>query len=304
MARARNIKPGFFTNDELGELSPLARLAFIGLWGQADFNGNMKCKPKRLKVEILPYDNVDFAELISELEGCGFVQRYQVGNENFLHVVNFQKHQRPHKNEVLRGTDIPKPVTQQGPNGTDPEQNRSETEQERDENRSNPPDTGYRIPDSGYPQPDADKNTGPANAEPASDPGKAKKFTDDDFEKFWKFCREHWFGRVGTKADAKDAFKKLKPETDDLREILKLTRQECEYRRRVEATEGFCENMKHVCRWVKVRGWEDVKERIEAGPALSLVASQDSTQVNKPHRPPMPRPDRAPQKPTGTGGDA
>lgn len=154
MARARNIKPGFFTNDELGELSPLARLAFIGLWGQADFNGNMKCKPKRLKVEILPYDNVDFAELISELEGCGFVQRYQVGNENFLHVVNFQKHQRPHKNEVLRGTDIPKPVTQQDPNGTDPEQNRTETEQERDENRSNPPDTGYRIPDSGYLNPE------------------------------------------------------------------------------------------------------------------------------------------------------
>lgn len=151
---------------------------------------------------------------------------------------------------------------------------------------------------------DNHKNTGPANAEPASDSGKAKKFTEDDFEKFWKFCRDHWFGRVGTKADAKDAFKKLKPETDDLREILKLTRQECEYRRRVEAAEGFCESMKHVCRWIKVRGWEDVKERIEAGPALSLVASQDSTQVNRPHRPPMPRPDRAPQRPTGTGGDA
>jgi hypothetical protein len=304
MARARNIKPGFFTNDDLGELSPLARLGFIGLWGQADFNGNMKYKPKRLKVEVLPYDNVDFAELVGELQQAGFVEIYRVDGENFLHVVNFRKHQRPHKNEVLRGTDIPQPVTGEDPNGTDPEQNRTETEQERDENVSNPPDTGYRIPDSGYPQPDTDKNTGPANAEPASDSGKAKKFTEDDFEKFWKFCRDHWFGRVGTKADAKDAFKKLKPETDDLREILKLTRQECEYRRRVEAAEGFCESMKHVCRWIKVRGWEDVKERIEAGPALSLVASQDSTQVNRPHRPPMPRPDRAPQKPTGTGGDA
>ena len=53
MARARNIKPGFFTNDELGELSPLARLAFIGLWGQADFNGNMNCRGPEFQNIIL-----------------------------------------------------------------------------------------------------------------------------------------------------------------------------------------------------------------------------------------------------------
>ncbi|PHQ24786.1 hypothetical protein CLH62_14580, partial [Marinobacter guineae] len=154
MARARNIKPGFFTNDELGELSPLARLAFIGLWGQADFNGNIKCKPKRLKVEILPYDNVEFGKLLEELEGHGFVQQYQVDGESYLHVVNFRKHQRPHKNEVLRGTDIPAPPADDRPTGPKPEQNSSETEQGRYENRSNPPDTGYRIPDTGYRIPD------------------------------------------------------------------------------------------------------------------------------------------------------
>lgn len=145
----------------------------------------------------------------------------------------------------------------------------------------------------------SEPTTGSAKASPAQ-----KKFSDDDFEKFWKFCRKYWFGSHGYKHEALKEFDKLRPEKDDLHEILKLTRQECEYRRRVEAAEGFCESMKHVCRWIKVRGWEDVKERIEAGPALSLVASQDSTQVNRPHRPPMPRPDRAPQKPTGTGGDA
>ena len=169
MARARNIKPGFFTNDDLGELAPLARLGFIGLWGQADFNGNMKYKPKRLKVEVLPYDNVDFAELVGELQHAGFVEIYQVGSEDYLHVVNFRKHQRPHKNEVLRGTDIPQPVTGNDPNGTDPEQNRTETEQERDENVSNPPDTGYRIPDSGYLNPE--QNT-PSSADDC--PGQEK----------------------------------------------------------------------------------------------------------------------------------
>ncbi len=148
------------------------------------------------------------------------------------------------------------------------------------------------------------KNNGSASADPVDASGSSSRFSDDDFEKFWGFCRDNWFGKPGHKAEARKEFDKLRPEKDNLHEILKLTRQECEYRRRVEATEGFCENMKHVCRWIKVRGWEDVKDRLEAGPALSLVASQDSTQVNKPHRPPMPRPDRAPQKPTGTGGDA
>ncbi|MDF0750317.1 hypothetical protein NLU14_08745 [Marinobacter sp. 71-i] len=281
MARARNIKPGFFTNDELGDLSPLARLAFIGLWSQADFNGNMKCKPKRLKVEILPYDDVNFGGLIDELEMAGFVCRYQVDGENYLHVVNFQKHQRPHKNEVLRGTDVPQPGTEQPPTGTDPEQKSTVTEPERDENRSNPPDTGYRIPDTGYPQADTDKNNGSADADPARTPVPSKKFTDEDFEKFWTFCREHWFGKVGHKAEARKEFDKLRPEKDDLREILKLTRQECEYRRRVEAAEGFHENMKHVCRWIKVRGWEDVRERIESGPSLSVVQCGGRNKVRR-----------------------
>lgn len=302
MARARNIKPGFFTHDELGELSPLARLAFIGLWGQADFNGNMKCKPKRLKVEILPYDNVDFAELIAELEQAGFVQRYEVDGEIYLHVVNFRKHQRPHKNEVLRGTDVPEPVTDNDPNGTDPEQERNETEQGRDENRSNPPDTGYRIPDTGFPQPDSGNNIGSADADPACEISPAKKFTDDDFEKFWKFCRENWFGNVGSKAEAKREFAKLKPATHDLREILKLTRQECEHRRRMSVTGEFSANMKHVCRWIKLEGWTDTRERLEAGPSLSVVPGSDPTKVNQPYRKAMPKPDRPERKPTGTEG--
>jgi len=165
MARARNIKPGFFVNDELGELSPLARLAFIGLWSQADFNGNMKYKPKRLKVEILPYDDCDFAELVLELEGRGFVKRYEVDGENYLQVVNFLKHQRPHKNEVLRGTDIPEPGSDPDGNDTGKDQFRTETEQGRDENVSNPPDTGYLIPDTGYRNPEQNHPSSADDAE-------------------------------------------------------------------------------------------------------------------------------------------
>ena len=52
MARARNIKPGFFTNDELVELPFATRLLFIGLWTIADREGRMVDRPKKIKMEI------------------------------------------------------------------------------------------------------------------------------------------------------------------------------------------------------------------------------------------------------------
>jgi hypothetical protein len=48
MARSRNIKPGFFTNDELAECHPLGRLLFAGLWTIADKRG-LDDRPKKLK---------------------------------------------------------------------------------------------------------------------------------------------------------------------------------------------------------------------------------------------------------------
>ena len=54
MARARNIKPAFFQNEDLAELQPIARLAFIAMWTVADYKGCMEYRPKRLKVQLLP----------------------------------------------------------------------------------------------------------------------------------------------------------------------------------------------------------------------------------------------------------
>ena len=59
MARSRNIKPGFFLNDDLAECEPLARLLFAGLWCIADREGRLEDRPKRIKIEVLPYDNCD-----------------------------------------------------------------------------------------------------------------------------------------------------------------------------------------------------------------------------------------------------
>lgn len=152
MARARNIKPGFFTNDELGELDPLARLAFIGMWTVADYKGCFEYRPKRLKAEILPYDDCDIDQLAKDLDKSGFITIYTDGESNYIQINNFEKHQNPHKNERAKGSDIPAfgdpvtyPIDNKGlainrdKNGTAPEKNETD-----------PADSLFLIPDSGF----------------------------------------------------------------------------------------------------------------------------------------------------------
>ena len=107
MARARNIKPGFFQNEELSELDPIDRLFFIGLWTVCDFKGCLEYRPKRLKVQILPYDDACVEEIAINLERSRFIRIYSVQGRNYIKVVNFGRHQNPHKNERAKGSEIP-----------------------------------------------------------------------------------------------------------------------------------------------------------------------------------------------------
>lgn len=107
MARSRNIKPSFFTNDVLAENDPLGRLLFIGLWTLADHNGNLEWRAKRVKAQILPYDNCDVEALAINLDKSGFIRFYSVGGQTYLNIPTFTDHQNPHKNEREKGSETP-----------------------------------------------------------------------------------------------------------------------------------------------------------------------------------------------------
>lgn len=160
MARARNIKPSFFTHDELAENTPLGRLLFIGLWTIADYKGELEWRPKRVKAQVLPYDDCDVDALAINLEKSGFIRFYSVGGSSYVHIVNFGKHQNPHKNEKDKGSDVP---TMTDENALDEPQaidfigvdtNPDEIEINRDENGTAPADSLFLIPDSGSLIPD------------------------------------------------------------------------------------------------------------------------------------------------------
>lgn len=99
MARARNIKPGFFRNADLVELPMEARLLFIGIWTLADRAGRLEDRPKQIKMEIFPADNIDCDALIGMLAETGMLLRYAVDGKRYLQVTNFVKHQNPHRDE-------------------------------------------------------------------------------------------------------------------------------------------------------------------------------------------------------------
>ena len=173
MARARNIKPAFFTNDHLADVHPLGRLLFIGLWTVADREGRLEDRPRRIKAEVLPYDDVDCDTLLNQLAEHGFILRYSVDSKRFIQVLKFNKHQNPHMKEaasVIPAPDLTGTSTVQAPNltGSSPAES------------LNPlTDTGYLNEDTGYLNADSG---GTANADaqaqaPATPPAKPKPKT-------------------------------------------------------------------------------------------------------------------------------
>jgi len=94
------ITPGFFDDPDIADLTPMARLFFIGLWCQADREGRLVADLRRLKVRIFPFDDVDINALAGELLGKDMVRRYQDDTGTSLFWIRqFTKHQRPHPKE-------------------------------------------------------------------------------------------------------------------------------------------------------------------------------------------------------------
>lgn len=140
MARARNIKPSFFANEDLVELSFETRLLFIGLWTLADRAGRLEDRPKRIKMAIFPADSVDVDRALDDLAKSGFIERYEARGMRCIQVTNFSKHQNPHVNE--KPSDLPTlDESRQAP-----EQHCASTVQAPEQHCGNPADS--LIPDS------------------------------------------------------------------------------------------------------------------------------------------------------------
>lgn len=98
MARIRTIKPEFWCSEQVMCLSPLARLAFIGLWNFCDDGGNHPASARTLKAEVFPGDDtltsVAVEGLVAEMLDQGLLAVYAAGGKSYWHVTGWNLHQR------------------------------------------------------------------------------------------------------------------------------------------------------------------------------------------------------------------
>jgi len=105
MSRIRTVKPeffkhyGLFQHEETTKLP--VRLAFEGLWLEADRSGRFKWRPEELKISILPYDRVDFSLVLDTLAQAGFLERYEVDGKVYGRIPSWADHQRINNREPL-----------------------------------------------------------------------------------------------------------------------------------------------------------------------------------------------------------
>lgn len=108
MARIRTVKPEFFRHEKLDQLEresglPI-KISFIGLFCVADREGRFEWKPNILKLDILPFSEIDFSRVLNALWSRGFLDKYTriedvenelngSGNKSYGFIESFSKHQ-------------------------------------------------------------------------------------------------------------------------------------------------------------------------------------------------------------------
>lgn len=120
MARIRSVKPEFWSDPDIVDLPMAARLFFIGTWNHADDFGVLKDEPARLKMQILPADDVDPYELVEELVQSNLLtRRVAPDGTNVLVIRTFLVHQKIDKRSEGRWGN-PEDFTEPPPIPTNP----------------------------------------------------------------------------------------------------------------------------------------------------------------------------------------
>ena len=97
MARIRTIKPELFKHEDLFDAEmqtglPL-RVAFPGLFTQCDREGRFAWRPRQLKADVLPYDDLEFSRVLHALSTREFIIKYEVDGKAYGFIPSWHKHQ-------------------------------------------------------------------------------------------------------------------------------------------------------------------------------------------------------------------
>ena len=97
MARIRTVKPSFWSDERVADLSRDARLLCVGLISFADDEGRFLATPAAIAGYIYPHDNLPTSRIVrwlAELEDTGIVLTYTINGHRYGMFPNYRRHQR------------------------------------------------------------------------------------------------------------------------------------------------------------------------------------------------------------------
>ncbi len=109
-ARIRSVKPELFSHEGLFEIEmkyqlPI-RLAYIALFTCCDRRGRFRWQPRRLKLDMMPYDDVDIGQILELFREHGYIQKYEDISRGEIYgwIPSWENHQiingREHESEL------------------------------------------------------------------------------------------------------------------------------------------------------------------------------------------------------------
>jgi hypothetical protein len=161
MARIRNIKPEFYSHEELQdmevehpELHPM--LVFSGLWTQCEWSGVFHWSIRKLKLSLLPFLDYDLEKALEYLERHNFIKKFSRDGKDYGFVYNFSKYQAISGHEKSTELKYPVPTHEELQNSDTKNTNRdyTRTKQGQDRDYTGSPDIdidsdiGHRTKDS------------------------------------------------------------------------------------------------------------------------------------------------------------
>lgn len=98
MSRIRTIKPEFFRHEGLQDIEvanpgSYVMLVFAGLWLVADREGRFEWRPRRLKLDVLPFLDFDMERTLNILDDSGLVLKYEHSGETYGAIMSWDRHQ-------------------------------------------------------------------------------------------------------------------------------------------------------------------------------------------------------------------
>ena len=250
MARIRTVKPELSAHEGMFDLEEETglpvRFAWVMLFTVADREGRFRWRPRTLKAQVLPHDNLDFSHVLDAWLASGFIVKYRVGDEWFGCIPTFAKHQvinnRESDSALPSIDDADELITnKEAGHGA------CATREPREGSAS----TMREVDAQAEGMKEGKKGTAASLAE--------------RFDDFWNSWPKD-MGEKGNRKRALDQWQRLKPTPEFEKEIRACLDQQVLLKRELGAQGQFAANFQHIERWIRDRGWENEVGSVAAAP--------------------------------------